>query len=67
MTGQNTGLVRERWTSLDELLEAAVDSGFTQDQFACAIETVGRDPQRVANELQRHVVMASMRDKSRGA
>jgi hypothetical protein len=30
-------------------------------------ETMGRDPQRVGNELQRHLLMAAAREKSKVA
>lgn len=60
MIGRIVRSVREAWGSLDELREVAVGRGFTPDQFGHAIDTVGCNPHHVANELQRHLLMAAL-------
>jgi hypothetical protein len=57
---QITGSRRESWESLDELRAVAWRRGFSTDQFGHAIDTVGTDPHRVANELQRQLFMAAL-------
>jgi hypothetical protein len=52
--------VRSHWQNLDELRAISERQGFTPDQFGDAIDTVGSDPHHVANELQRHLLMAAL-------
>jgi len=50
--------VAKSWGSLDELQEWAFRQGFTQDQMGYAIDRVGSNPNDVAGELWRHLLMA---------
>jgi hypothetical protein len=60
MASRISGSLQESWQNLDELREIAERHGFTQDQFGYAIDKVGTDPHHVANELQRHLLMAAL-------
>jgi hypothetical protein len=48
------------WTDLTELREVALSKGCTPAQFQNAVETVGTDPRRVGNYLQRHAFVAEL-------
>ena len=53
----NVGRKRKKhWNSLDDLRATALAAGCTPALFAEAIETVGDDPHRVANYLQRYAL-----------
>lgn len=54
--------VDESWRNLGELREWALRKGFTLDQFGYAIDRVGSNPHDVANELQRHLFLATLRE-----
>ena len=49
-------------TDLKELREWALRQGFTPDQFGYAIDRVGSDLHHVADELQRHLSKATLRE-----
>ena len=57
-------LAMDSWKNLDDLSEWALRQGFTRDQFGYAIDRVGSNPPRVANELQRHLLMATRRNQA---
>jgi hypothetical protein len=67
MINRTAGLLRKHWVNLDEVLGVALRHGFTEDQFSYAIDKVGSDPHYVANELQRHWLMAAIRDTAKAA
>jgi hypothetical protein len=50
----------EYWTNLTELREVALSKGCTSAQFQNAVETMGTDPRRVGNYLQRHAFVAEL-------
>jgi hypothetical protein len=58
--------VAKSWRNLDELQEWAFRQGFTQDQMGYAIDRVGSNPNDVASELQRHLLMARQQYGQRG-
>ena len=53
------------WGNLDELREWALRQGFTQDQMGYAIDRVGCNPNDVASELWRHLLMAKRQNGQR--
>jgi hypothetical protein len=60
-------LVMKSWKNLDDLSEWALQQGFTRDLFGYAIDRVGSNPSRVADELQRHLLMATLRNQAAAA
>ncbi len=59
-----TERVGASWRNLEDLRAWALRQGFTQDQLAYAIDRVGANPHDVANELRRHLDMASLRENN---